>query len=318
MSSSLRSRVLVSTTSLWLRPLAERVPATPAGVRFARGMVATGMRLGGDLPRGTQVDRIHGATADGRTVRGEWVRGRTVTDRTRVILYVHGSAYAICSAATHRSLVARLSRVAGIAAFTVDYRLAPEHRFPAAADDVRAAYTWLLESGYAPGNILLAGDSAGGHLIVDLIAENARAGLAQPGAALLMSPLFDLTLELAARRERIRRDPMISAAAARRLVAHYTDGHASDSPRLKLSLSQGMTLPPMLIQAGGAEMLRADAHHLAEAVRAVGGRAELQIWPGQMHVFQAFDRLIPEAQRAVRAAGRFLAETTIDAVRRSA
>ncbi|MGU3291644.1 alpha/beta hydrolase fold domain-containing protein [Williamsia sp. M5A3_1d] len=307
MRSSLRSRALVTSTSLWLPPLADRVPATSQGVRFTRRLVATTMRLGGRVPAGTQVDRVRTATADGAPIRGEWVRHRGVRDTRRVILYVHGSAFAICSAATHRALVARLSKASGLAAFSVDYRLAPEHLFPAAADDVAAAYRWLLATGHEPGDIVLAGDSAGGHLILDLLACNARDGAPQPGAVVMMSPLFDLTLALAAERERVRRDPMISARAAARLVGHYTRGADHDGPRLRLDLAKGSVLPPMLVQAGGAEMLSADARRVAEVVTAAGGRCELQIWPGQMHVFQAFDRLIPEADRAVAAAAVFLA-----------
>ena len=252
------------------------------------------------------MDKVDARDADGARIRGEWVSDAEVTDTRRVILYVHGSAYAICSAATHRALVARLSRASGVQAFTVEYRLAPEYRFPAAADDVSAAYRWLVSSGHAPEDIILAGDSAGGHLILDLIAENARTGFPQPGAAVMLSPLFDLTFSLAAEREQRRRDPMISARAARRLVAHYTNGLPDDTPRLKLSLAQGNSLPPMLVQAGGAEMLSADAEAIADAVIAAGGSCELQIHDGQMHVFQAFPRLVPEADRALAAIARFI------------
>ncbi|GGF12960.1 hypothetical protein GCM10007298_06100 [Williamsia phyllosphaerae] len=306
MSPSLRSRALVASTALWLRPLADRVPATASGVKFARVLVAGSMRLGASTPRDTRVEKVDTRSAGGARIRGEWVSDTAVSDTRRVILYVHGSAYAICSAATHRALVARLSRTTGVQAFTVEYRLAPEYRFPAAADDVRAAYLWLIESGHAPEDIILAGDSAGGHLILDLVAENARTGFAQPGAAVMLSPLFDLTFSLAAQREQRRRDPMISARAARRLVAHYTHGLADDTPRLRLALSQGITLPPMLVQAGGAEMLSADAEAIADAVVAAGGSCELQIYDGQMHVFQAFPRLVPEADRALRAIARFV------------
>ncbi|MDZ7931656.1 MAG: alpha/beta hydrolase [Rhodococcus sp. (in: high G+C Gram-positive bacteria)] len=184
-----------------------------------------------------------------------------------MILYIHGSAYVICSARTHRGLTARLSSSTGLPVFTVDYRLAPEHPFPAAADDLEAAYRWLLGQGYDAANIVIAGDSAGGHLAADLLIENDRTGTPQPGAMVLFSPLVDLDFELSARMERARKDPMISAAAAARLVALYTANNATDLPRLRLDLAHVRNLPPTLIQVGGTEMLRGDAGHLHSADR---------------------------------------------------
>ncbi|WP_299570161.1 alpha/beta hydrolase [uncultured Williamsia sp.] len=305
MSPSQRSRWLAATTALWLRPLAEVIPATRGGVLLARGVVATAMRIGGGLPAGTHVDRVDTTGPDGARVRGEWVRAAATSDARPVILYVHGSAFSICSPATHRSLVARLSRETGLPAFTVDYRLAPEHRHPAASDDVAAAYRWLLALGYTPDDIVLAGDSAGGHLILELLSDNARAGRTQPSAVVMMSPLIDLTLGLAQQRERVRRDPMISAAAARALVDHYIRD-VRDDPRLVLDVDPAHPLPPTLIQAGGAEMLCADAEHAAEMIRRAGGPCRLSVWPGQMHVFQAFPRLVPEANRALAEAAHFI------------
>ncbi|GAA2062297.1 hypothetical protein GCM10009722_23710 [Williamsia deligens] len=297
--------MLTATTSLWLRPLAEVVPGTRAGVLIARSLVATGMRIGGGVPARTQIDRVDATLDDGSRIRGEWVRAGSTTAARPVILYVHGSAFSICSPATHRSLVARLSQATGMPAFTVDYRLAPEHRHPAAGDDVAAAYRWLLSTGYRAADIVLAGDSAGGHLILELLSDNARDGRPQPAAALMMSPLIDLTLGLAAQRERIRRDPMISARAARKLVDHYIRD-VRDNPRLVLRVDPHHPLPPTLIQAGGAEMLCADAEHADAMIRRAGGPCTLSVWPGQMHVFQAFPRLIPEADRALTEAADFI------------
>jgi epsilon-lactone hydrolase len=294
-----RSQALVGATGLFLRPLAERVPTNRPGVAFTRSLVAASM-LAGDSPRGVDVEKVRCGP-----VRGEWVRPRDVT-AGQVILYLHGSGYAICSPRTHRGLVARLARYTRVPAFCVEYRLAPEHRYPAAADDVDAAYAWLIRQGYAAKDIVIAGDSAGGHLALDLIAENARTGREQPRSVVLFSPLLDLTLELAARQEKVRRDPLISAAAAKRLVGLYTAQQPADLPRLQLRLDQSENLPPFLIQVGGVEMLRADAEEMARMVQNAGGTAHLQIWPGQLHVFQAFSRLIPEARTALRDAADFI------------
>ena len=259
------------------------------------------MLVGSPPPYRVRVDRLNTGT-----FRGEWVYPPAARASRQVILYVHGSGYAICSALTHRGLVARLSRSTGMPVFSVDYRLAPEHRFPAAADDVGAAYSWLQDIGYRSENITVAGDSAGGHLILDLLAENARHGRAQPRAALLMSPLVDLSLGLARRREQgTGPDPLISARAARRLVSHYTRGQPDDLARIAVTLDRSDDLPRTLIQAGGAEMLVDDAREAHRMLTEAGADCELQIWPGQMHVFQAMPTLIPEAAPALAVAADF-------------
>lgn len=297
-----RSQALVGATGLFLRPLARAVPTNRPGIAFTRSLVAASM-LAGDSPRGVDVEKVRCGA-----VRGEWVRPGNQTGQ-QVILYLHGSGYAICSPRTHRGLVARLARYTRLPAFCVEYRLAPEHRYPAAADDVEAAYAWLIRQGYAAQDIVIAGDSAGGHLALDLIAENARHEREQPRAVVLFSPLLDLTMELAAQQEKIRRDPLISAAAAKRLVGLYSDRQPVDLPRLRLRLEQSEKLPPFLIQAGGVEMLRADAEEMTRMVQNAGGTAHLQIWPGQIHVFQAFSRLIPEARGALCDAADFIMTT---------
>jgi acetyl esterase/lipase len=256
---------------------------------------------------------------DGLQVRGEWVHGpgaRHHREPTAVLLYLHGSGYAVASARTHRGLTSRLSAMTGLPVFACDYRLAPHHRFPAAADDVRAAWDWLREQGFPAHRIAVAGDSAGGHLAVDLaLSLAAESGTESgtepdwgaPAALALFSPLIDLTFGLAGQRDRVRRDPMVSAARARQLVAQYTRDVAPDHPRLAFEFAAARDFPPTLVQAGGAEMLAADAEHLARSLAAQGARCELEIWPEQMHVFQALPVLVPEAALALGRAASFLA-----------
>jgi acetyl esterase/lipase len=237
-------------------------------------------------------------------VRGEWVSGGEVRDDA-VILYLHGSGYSACSPRTHRGLVSRLSAATGLPAFSVDYRLAPRHRFPVAADDVRRAYDWLRGRCDA-GRIVVAGDSAGGHLAVDLCLSLIRGDEAQPAALALLSPLADVTLDLARVRERAIRDPLASADSASRLVNHYIRHADPAHPRLRHVVGAGEVLPPTSIHAGGAEMLAADAHHLHSQLVEAGTDCRLEVWPGQMHVFQAMPRLVPEASPALSRAARFL------------
>jgi acetyl esterase/lipase len=223
---------------------------------------------------------------------------------------VHGSGYALCSPRTHRRLVAWLSRLTGLPVFSVDYRLAPRHRFPAAADDVRAGWDWLrTEQMLAPERIVVAGDSAGGHLAVDLLLQP---DVEHPAGLTLLSPLVDLTFGLARAREDLRRDPAIRASDAARLIELYCAGTDVTHPRLTLDVAGGRRMPPTLIQAGGAEMLVADARRLAKDITTAGGDCELQVWPDQVHVFQALPRLTPEAVPAMRRVAAFIGKSLRD------
>ncbi|RZS32656.1 acetyl esterase/lipase [Herbihabitans rhizosphaerae] len=295
-----RAEVAAALTAMTLKPLAAVVPSNRAGILFSRRLVATSLRLAGPpLPnsRIEPVDPRHG-------VRGEWVRGPEVTREDAVVLYIHGSGYALCSARTHRGLTTRMSAGTGLPVFACDYRLAPRHRFPSAADDVRAAYDQLVEQGHH--RILLAGDSAGGHLAVDLTLQLLRERRVPPAGLALFSPLYDVTLTLAAARERMRPDPMVTAAAARRLIGLYTRDADPASPRLRLSFAGVTDFPPTLIQAGGREMLATDAVELARALRRAGSDCELDVVPGQMHVFQALPKVTPHARPAMERACAFL------------
>ncbi len=295
-------------TAATLRPLTTVIPLNRAGVVLSRMIVAGGLAAFSPRLAGTGIELVDERNAAGERVRGEWVRGPGAVRDDAVILYIHGSGYVICSPRTHRGLTSRLSAYTGLPVFSCDYRLAPRHRFPSAADDVSAAFRWLLAQGYAAEKIIIAGDSAGGHLAVDLTLELGREGHPTPGALVLFSPLYDTTFALAAAQERLRRDPMISAQQARKLLNLYTDGVDPVHRRLALATADAKDLPPMLIQAGGAEMLSADARRLAADVVATGGRCELEIWPDQMHVFQALPALIPEAKPALRRAAAFISE----------
>lgn len=279
---------------------------TGPGVWFGRNLIAAIMAAGGSMPAGTRVLP---------TVGGEWVLGPGVEFGSRAGYYVHGSAYVICSAKTHRKLVARLSEATGLPFYAVDYRLAPEHPFPAAARDVEAGYRWLLAQGYAASDIVIGADSAGGHLTCDLLLAHAGDAAFQPAGVVLFSPLIDLTLGLAEQQERTRRDPAMSAGAARRMVGLYTRDQDPDHPRLRLDFANARGLPPVLIQAGGFEMLRADARHLHAELRNAGVTSTLEVWPGMVHVFQALPNLAPEANTAVRRAAEFIAGRLPDELR---
>jgi epsilon-lactone hydrolase len=302
---SLRSRAAALVSALTLRQISAVLPAEQAwGLWLSRQIVARIMDAFGPSLAGTSVEPIDTVQPDGHRIVGEWVRAHGVPPRRGAIYFVHGSGYALCSPRTHRRLTAWLSRLTGLPVFAVDYRLAPRHRFPTAADDVRAGWDWLTGQATAD-HVVIAGDSAGGHLAVDLLLQPDVA-VSRPAALVLFSPLIDLTFALAAAREELRRDPAIRAVDAARLVALYSGSVDPAHQRLTLDVAGGPPLPPTLIQAGGAEMLVADARHLAADIRAGGGSCLLQVWPDQVHVFQALPRLSPEAARAMAHVARFI------------
>ncbi|MFW0793071.1 alpha/beta hydrolase [Gordonia sp. CPCC 205515] len=262
------------------------------------------------VPAETRVEPIR-EWLDGVRVRGEWVSAHPGPPRpespTRIIYYLHGSGYVICSPRTHRGLVGRLSKRTGWSAFSLDYRLGPEYPFPTAGDDAIRGYHWLLDQGFRPDQIVVAGDSAGGHLALDLIADNHRRGIGQPAGLVLFSPLYDPTFELAvASQRRGVRDPLIDAVAGQRFLRLYTGGTAADHPRMRVALHPEMSLPPTLIQVGALEVMGDDARAMHRALTAAGADAALQEWPGQGHVFQMFPLFSPESRQALHEAAGFM------------
>lgn len=289
--------MMARVTRWTFRPLVDALPDTARGVAVLRAAFTTVTGALGQTLAGTRISPVREPNGD-TEIRGEWLHGSSARNDA-VILYMHGGAYVACSARTHRSVTSRLAAWSELPVFACDYRLAPRHAFPAAAIDVRATYEWLIAQGFAPERIVLAGDSAGGHLALDLALELHRTKQPMPGALVLLSPLVDPTLEFSARDERERPDAMFSAASARKLLALYMRDVSPSHPRLSLVIGPGDALPPTLIQVGSTEGLVADARRLADAL---GSTCTLEVWPGQIHVFQALSRVVPEATHALRAA----------------
>lgn len=299
--ASMRTRVAATASVLGLRQVNALLPDNRLGIAAGRGLIAGIMGAFGPTLPGTRVTQVR---AGG--VRGEWVRAAGVEHSERAIYYIHGSGYVVCSARTHRGLASRLSKATGLAVFVVDYRLAPEHPFPAAAEDAAAGFQWLLAQGYRTENLVIGGDSAGCHLTLDLLLQRHATGAAQPAGAFMFSPLLDPTLTLAEKRDRVLPDPMAPAWVGRRLIAKYTGQVPADSPRLRLTVPAGATLPPLFVQASAGEMLADDARQIDAMAAAAGTPCELELWPGRIHVFQALPLLVPEASDAVRRAAKFV------------
>jgi acetyl esterase/lipase len=249
----------------------------------------------------TLVEQVR-ARHEGGQVRGEWVERPGVRTRgDAVLLYVHGGAFVAGSPRSHRGLTSELSRRLQRSVFSVDYRLAPEYRFPTAAEDVLRAYSWLLASGVPAKRIVVAGDSAGGHLALGLTPRAVRAGLPAPAAVIGFSPLVDPSMALSGGRERelTHRDRLVAAAAGRAAIRLYHPGVPGDHPELLLTNDDLSVLPPVLIQASAAEILAADAEHYITALHAAGGAGEVRLWPRQFHVFHVAFRVSRAAAEAL-------------------
>jgi acetyl esterase/lipase len=223
-----------------------------------------------------------------------------------VILYFHGGFFAIGSAAASVGLAADLAREARMRVVTVDYRLAPEHPYPAAVQDATTAYRALLDSGQDLGRLALAGESAGANLAVAALLGAQRAGLPQPCAAVLLSPWVDLTGSGDSITTKADADPIITGTATRLRAATYLDGADPTDPLASPVRADLTGLPPLLIQAGSHEVLLDDATRLAARAAHDDVAVTLDVVPGVTHVFQAFAAHLDEGRHALERAGAFL------------
>jgi monoterpene epsilon-lactone hydrolase len=227
-------------------------------------------------------------------------------DAGRVLLFLHGGGFEFGSVRSDGELAARLGRASGMRVLFPEYRLAPEHPFPAAIDDVLAAWRWL-RSGEALGtrSIAVAGDSAGGGLAVALLVATRDAGEALPAAAVLMSPTVDLTSSGASMTERADQDPISTPAMLRQFASDYLAGADPKTPLASPLFAQLAGLPPLLVQVGTADLLLSDSERLAAAAAAAGVDVTLEIGEGLPHVYQLMLGT-PEAAEATERIGKFL------------
>lgn len=284
------------------RPVIDRAHGRVVALSALRAALDTGTRLL-RLDPGVRVESVREHRPSGRPILGEWLR--PPEPGLGAILYLHGGGYAFCSPRTHRRITSRLAADTGLPVLVPRYRLAPEHPFPAAFDDALDAYRWLLEGGVPAARIVVAGDSSGGHLAASVVAEACRTGLPSPAGTVLFSPWVDLTCEEAARYDQDCRDPFLSPELARQFGRLYVGDRWSD-PRLSLLDCAAAELPPFLIHVGGIEVLRGEAERLARVLIDAGNDCELRVWPGQIHVFQLFNQVVPEARAAMRDAALFI------------
>ncbi|MBC9252391.1 hypothetical protein A9179_19130 [Pseudomonas alcaligenes] len=231
-------------------------------------------------------------------IQGEWNIPQAAAPG-RCILYLHGGGYIFGSPRTYRSFTTRLAKLADSALFSLDYRLAPEHPFPAAVDDALAAYDWLRQS-FPASAIVLAGDSAGGGLTLALLLALKARGRALPASAILLSPYTDLLASGASLQANGRSCVMFNAAAIQRAASIYLDGQDGALPLASPLYGELSGLPPLAIHVSDNEALRDDAYRLADRLDAAGGEGQLTVWRGQAHVWPTFYPLLPEADACLR------------------
>jgi monoterpene epsilon-lactone hydrolase len=232
-----------------------------------------------------------------------------------VVLYFHGGVYVMGDAFLAAGLAAQIARRTRAKVISVGYRLAPEHPYPAAADDALAAYQALLQNGTDPAGIVFAGESAGGGLAIATLVNARDHGLPLPAAAYVMSPYADLTLTGTTMQTKRDADPLLSPDALQARVSDYTAGHDAALPLISPVFADLSGLPPLIIQAGSHEVLLDDAIRLARQAATADVQVSLDITPAVPHVFQAYFPILDEATTALDRAGQLLSAHLADAAR---
>jgi monoterpene epsilon-lactone hydrolase len=227
-----------------------------------------------------------------------------------VLLYLHGGGYVIGSPRSHRHLAAALARASGTRALLLDYRLAPEHPFPAALDDAVAAYAWLLAQGVAAHRVVVAGDSAGGGLTVATLLALRDRGLPRPAAGVCISPWVDLTCSGASYTSRAARDPIVTRDGVTMMAKAYVGAADPKAPLISPLFADLSGLPPLLVHVGSDEVLVDDAVGLAERARRAGVDVRVEEWPAMIHVWHWFQPMLEEADRAIADIGGFVRSRT--------
>jgi epsilon-lactone hydrolase len=290
-------------------PLARNWRMTPRGLRMLQRMTEPPRRRVPIL-KGSVVEHLHVAGLPAERVRGPRALGASAHgDDRAVVLYLHGGGYVFGSPRTHRNLVSRISHVTGLPVLALDYRLPPVATLPAPIDDALAAYRHLLDEGHAPERIVVAGDSAGGHLALTLALHAAEAGLPTPAALILLSPWTDLTMSGASIARNATLDPFLPGIALHRAARIALAGaDAADWRSSPLFAPEPLfaALPPTLVQVGSTEVLYDDGVRTAQRIAQAGVPAELQVYERQPHVVPLWNGT-PEARTALREIGRFVA-----------
>jgi monoterpene epsilon-lactone hydrolase len=242
---------------------------------------------------------------DANGVAAEWSLAPG-SDPSKVLLFFHGGGYCSGSIVSHRGMVTETGRAAQARTLAVGYRLAPEHPFPAAIEDARSAYRFLLDQGVAPSKIAIGGDSAGGGLTLALMTSVRDGREPLPACAWLVSPWVDLRMTGASLAEKAAIDPLISKPYLEELASAYLAGADPANPLVSPLNADLAGLPPLLVQVGSAETLLDDAVRIARRAGAADMRVNLEIWPHMIHAWHLWAAHLEAGRRAIASAGAFI------------
>ncbi len=295
MSASLPARIIRTTTGWYIK----NIDASKAEPAKYRGL----LNLFGKLMIPAFGVRAEPTTLAG--LRAEWLTPKNPTP-DKVMLFLHGGGYVMGDVDSHRQFASHIARAGSVRTVVPEYRLAPEHKFPAGLDDCVAAYQALLEQGSRPDDIVVAGDSAGGGLTVATLLKLRELGMPQPAAAILFSPLLDGTGSGESMESRREADPWFTPENLAVVFAHYCEPSQLDDPLVSPVFADLQGLPPLYIQVGDREILLSDSERIANRQRAAGGEAVLEIWPGMWHVFGFCTQKMPESREAIRRVGDYI------------
>jgi monoterpene epsilon-lactone hydrolase len=243
-------------------------------------------------------------------VSATWI-GEPALAARGTLLYLHGGAWCVHLPAIYRRMATELSAQTGMRVLLVDYRLAPEHPFPAAIDDCLAVYHWLIENGHAQRPFAIAGDSAGGNLTLVTLMRARDGGLPLPNCGVLISPAMDLTFSGPSVQYNAEADVMFSAGAGDLLPDVYCPGHMRTNPLISPLFGDWTGLPPLLFHAGSTEMLLDDSVRAHDRARQAGTAADITVWLDLPHVFHAI-RWLPESRQGLRAVADFILMRSVD------
>jgi epsilon-lactone hydrolase len=274
-------------------------------VQFLRSKLDSPLLPRPAIPQSAQINQVNQVNEDG--LRGEWVEW--TTDPQSTIYYLHGGGYITCSPATHRPLTLALSRAAKARVFALDYRLAPEHRFPAAVEDAVNGYLWLIKNGVAPDRIVVGGDSAGGGLTMAMLVALRDAGEKLPCAAFCLSPWTDLEGTGQSLITNDHCDSMFYGESIRKVAPIYLGSRPATDPLASPIYADLSGLPPLLVYASSSEVLLDDSVRLAERAKRYGVDVDLRVWEDMPHAWPflvAFK--VPEARRTVDEIAHFISE----------
>lgn len=259
------------------------------------------------LPDGVTIHTVDANGVPGKLVSPNDVHpSGTDTHARRAILYLHGGGFYSGSSDSHRVLGATLAKDAGADVLLVDYRRMPEAPYPAQVDDAASSYEWLLKQGYTPSDIAVAGESAGGNLVIELALRLRAAHRPLPSSLVAMSPIMDLTATGDSTRTLANRDPVLNRAGLLDVTKVYMHGADPRSPDASPLFADLHGLPPLLLQVGSREILLDDSLRIARVAALDDVAVSVEVWPGMVHQWQLFPGLVPDARRALKDDAAFI------------